>query len=83
MGIVVTGVGVVSALGIGVEKNLALIRKGESGISSSPKILKTTNQLPVGELPMTNEELHVMLGDRKSTRLNSSHSRVSRMPSSA
>ena len=62
MGVVVTGVGVVSALGIGVEKNLALIRKGESGISSSPKILKTTNQLPVGELPMTNEELHVMLG---------------------
>ncbi len=61
MGIVVTGVGVVSALGIGVEKNLASIRKGESGISAVPKILKTTNQLPVGELPMTNEELHVML----------------------
>ena len=62
MGIVVTGVGVVSALGFGVEKNLASIRKGESGISAVPKILKTTNQLPVGELPMTNEELHVMLG---------------------
>lgn len=62
MGIVVTGVGIVSALGIGVEKNLASIRRGESGISAVPSILKTTNKLPVGELPMTNEELHDLLG---------------------
>ena len=39
MGIVVTGVGIVSALGIGVDKNLAAICKGESGISAS-KIIK-------------------------------------------
>ena len=62
MGIVVTGVGVVSALGIGVDKNLAAICKGESGISASPKLLKTTHNLPVGELRLSNEELHDILG---------------------
>ena len=59
MGIVVTGVGLVSALGIGVEQNIASIRRGESGISSPATILKTSNQLPVGELHVTNEELHI------------------------
>ena len=62
MGIVVTGVGVVSALGIGVDQNLAAIRRGESGISASPSILQTSNQLPVGELRISNEELHQRLG---------------------
>lgn len=62
MKVVVTGVGVVSALGIGVDKNLAAMRKGESGISSSPALLRTTHKLPVGELLMTNEQLHDALG---------------------
>ena len=58
MGIVVTGVGLVSALGIGVERNIVSIHDGISGISSNPKILKTAHTVPVGELHMTNEELH-------------------------
>ena len=62
MKVVVTGVGVVSALGIGVEKNLAAMRNGETGISSSPTLLRTTHKLPVGELLMTNEQLHDELG---------------------
>lgn len=62
MKVVVTGVGVVSALGIGVDKNLAALRKGESGISSSPALLRTIHKLPVGELLMTNEQLHDALG---------------------
>ena len=61
MGVVVTGVGVVSALGVGVEANLVHIREGLSGISTTPTILKTSHQLPVGELGMTNEELHNLL----------------------
>lgn len=61
MGCVVTGVGLVSALGIGVEQNLASISKGISGISPSPQILRTTHALPVGELLMTNDQLHEML----------------------
>ncbi len=62
MEIVVTGVGVVSALGIGVNDNIVSIRNGRSGISMSPSILKTDNKLPVGELLLTNEELHKKLG---------------------
>lgn len=58
MGIVVTGVGIVSALGIGVEQNLTAIRNGSSGISPTPSILKTSHKIPVGELLLTNEELH-------------------------
>lgn len=62
MGIVVTGVGIVSALGVGVEKNLTAICRGESGISASPNLLRTTNRLPVGELRLSNEELHALIG---------------------
>lgn len=62
MDIVVTGVGIVSALGIGVEKNLEHMRSGISGISPTPTILRTTHRLPVGELRVTNEELHDILG---------------------
>ncbi|MDO5497075.1 MAG: beta-ketoacyl-[acyl-carrier-protein] synthase family protein [Alistipes sp.] len=61
MGIVVTGVGLVSALGVGVEQNLASIRQGISGIKSKPEYLRTTNEVPVGELSMSNEELHQRL----------------------
>lgn len=61
MGIVVTGVGLVSALGVGVEQNLASIRQGVSGIKSKPEYLRTTNEVPVGELSMSNEELHQRL----------------------
>ena len=62
MNIVVTGVGIVSALGVGVEKNLERMRSGMSGISPTPTILRTTHRLPVGELRVTNEKLHDMLG---------------------
>lgn len=62
MGIAVTGVGMVTALGIGVEANLDSIRRGVSGISAAPVILQTANKLPVGELRMTNDELHELLG---------------------
>ena len=62
MAVVVTGVGIVSALGIGVDKNLAAMREGKTGISAEPKLLRTTNKLPVGELHLTNEELHDALG---------------------
>ena len=33
MGIVVTGVGIVTALGVGLDKNLTSIKQGVSGIS--------------------------------------------------
>ncbi|MDE6515661.1 MAG: beta-ketoacyl-[acyl-carrier-protein] synthase family protein [Bacteroidales bacterium] len=62
MGIVVTGIGMVSALGLGVEQAIGKMRQGRSGISSYPVVLTTGNRLPVGELPMTNGELHALAG---------------------
>ena len=62
MRIVVSGVGIVSALGIGVNENMVSICEGRTGISTMPSILKTANNIPVGELRMTNDELHSILG---------------------
>ncbi len=62
MRIAVTGLGVVSALGVGVDRNFAALAAEQSGISPEPRILKTAHRLPVGELKLTNEELHRMCG---------------------
>lgn len=62
MQIVVSGVGVVSALGVGVEAHLEAIRAGRSGISKEPSVLRTTHRLPVGELRLTNDALKERLG---------------------
>ena len=58
MKIVVGGVGLVSALGSGVDANIAAMREGRSGIAPSPSILRTGNKIPVGEVALTNDELH-------------------------
>lgn len=71
MRIAVSGIGVVSALGIGTERNLDGLKSGRSGISPRPGILSTRNGLPVGELKLTNAELKFILGipeDRKVSR---------------
>lgn len=61
MKIVVGGVGLASALGSGVDANIAAMREGRSGIALSPSILRTGNKIPVGEFPLMNEELHHLL----------------------
>ena len=61
MKIVVGGVGLVSALGSGVDANIAAMREGRSGIAPSPSILRTGNKIPVGEVTLTNDELHCRL----------------------
>lgn len=58
----ITGIGIVSALGIGVKANHEAMRDMRSGISDCPTILSTGNNLPVGELKLTNEELSEKLG---------------------
>ena len=45
--------------------------------------LKTAVDFSKAELKKLNEDYTAVLADRKSTRLNSSHHRLSRMPSSA
>ncbi len=62
MNVVVSGVGLVSALGIGAGKAIDAIRSGRSGISRSAEILETSNRLPVGELRLSNETLHELAG---------------------
>lgn len=57
MSIVVSGLGVVSSLGIGVEENLTHLYSGQSGISLCPEILITNNNLPVGEIRYSNEQI--------------------------
>ncbi len=60
-GIAVTGMGIVSALGMGVERNLSALLAGQSGISY-PTVLKTRHcHLPVGEIKFTDEDLAAQL----------------------
>ena len=56
--VVVTGVGVCSAIGDDVKSNLESLKKGKDGLSF-PTILETQygKSFPVGEIKLTNEEL--------------------------
>lgn len=62
MRIAVTGIGIVSAAGLNVAENLATLRAGRSGIAPRPVRLATRHRLPVGEVPLSNEELAARLG---------------------
>lgn len=62
MRIVVTGTGVVSALGIGREANLTALLNEQSGVGA-PTILHTVHtHLPVGEVKLTDRELSALAG---------------------
>lgn len=58
MEIVVSGLGIVSALGIGIESNIKALQDGRSGITPQAKHLQTSHILPVGEVDYSNVELH-------------------------
>lgn len=57
----VTGIGIVSALGVGVEANLDALRRGKDGIGRVDNF-RTALDVPAGELKLSNEELKRMLG---------------------
>jgi len=61
--IAITGIGVISALGLNVEQNFDALLKSQSGIKAI-RILNTIHngELPVGEIPFTDEELTQKLG---------------------
>ena len=62
MQIAITGIGIVSALGIGAEANRKRLFAGGSALSR-PGILSTIHgEWPVGEVPMTNAELAQLAG---------------------
>jgi len=60
MGIYVTGVGVVSGLGVGVEENLRAIREGRNGMGKI-SLFRSAIDVPVSEVKYTNGELRSLL----------------------
>lgn len=60
-GIAVTGMGIVSALGMGVENNLRALLAGNSGISFPDNLHTRHSSLPVGEIKFTDKELEEQL----------------------
>lgn len=59
--VVITGMGVVSALGVGVDANATALMQGISGIRTVRYLPTDHLEFPVGEVPMDNEECRRML----------------------
>ena len=64
MRIPVIGIGVISALGIGVEENLTALREGRTGIDRLT-LFESIHNVPVGEVKYTSEKLKEILGLNK------------------
>ena len=60
--IVITGAGVVSALGCGKSENLAALKERRSGIAPVHYLSTSLNQLLVGEVPLSNSQISARLG---------------------
>ena len=60
--IVITGQGIISAIGIGVQETLQALRDGRSGIGTMKYLASTHHELPVGEVDRSNDQLKAMLG---------------------
>ncbi|MGM9746910.1 MAG: beta-ketoacyl-[acyl-carrier-protein] synthase family protein [Paludibacteraceae bacterium] len=61
MDILVSGIGIVSALGVGVRDNYAALRAGQSGLGDIT-LFKTSLRVPVGEVKYDNGALKRQLG---------------------
>ena len=59
--VVITGMGVVSALGVGAEANLSALLRGETGVRTVRCLSTEHREFPVGELQMTDSELRLLL----------------------
>lgn len=60
--IVITGAGVVSAIGIGKEETLSALLAGKTGIGEVKYLETIHKELPVGEVKLSNEELTRLVG---------------------
>lgn len=60
--VVVTGSGIISAIGAGKAETVRSILKERSGIKEVSKLDTIHKQLPVGEVNMTNDELALLIG---------------------
>lgn len=61
MRIAVTGIGIVSAAGNGVEDTVAALRAGRSGVGKLT-LFPSAHDVPVGQVAFSNDELKAMLG---------------------
>ena len=62
MNIAITGEGIVSAIGNNKQEVLNSLRKGQSGIGRIKYLRSIHQELPVGEVDMSNEEMKAQLG---------------------
>lgn len=60
--ILITGAGIVSALGIGMEDTYRALLRGDSCIGKIRYLQTEHTEFPVGEVPMSNEEMACLLG---------------------
>ena len=60
--IVVTGMGIISALGAGKEATLRMLMAGERAIAPIRHLQTRHKDLPVGEVPYSDEELRTLIG---------------------
>ena len=60
--IVITGAGIVSAIGVGMKETLASLKAGKTGIGEMKYLTSRHRDLPVGEVPLSNAEMMKMLG---------------------
>lgn len=59
--VLITGSGIVSAIGIGKQETLHSLRKGHSGIGPIRHLQTMHKDLPTGEVRLTNTQMHQML----------------------
>lgn len=67
--IYITGSGVVSAIGVGKEETLASLKAGKTGIGKMKYLASCHEELPVGEVQLSNEEMAQRLGLEDDIRL--------------
>lgn len=60
--VVITGIGLVSAIGSNLSENLANLRQGKSGVSEMAFLGSEHKGLPVGEVKLSNRQMCEMLG---------------------
>ena len=68
--IVITGEGIVCAIGLDKQQVLKSLREKRTGISEIKYLNSIHHDLPVGEVPLTNDEMKKQLGLEKDTYVN-------------
>ena len=60
--IVITGEGVLCAIGLDKPSVLASLKSKHTGIGSMKHLCSSHKELPVGEVPLSNDDMRNMLG---------------------